>query len=86
MAAAAGYLEPVDVEDAVYGVAFDPTGRRYRIGVEAGKVVFSPDERPPDPEALKTLVIEFLRSIGTFTVVTDDLASLLKQCEPFVSA
>lgn len=57
------FVEPVDVENQEY-IGFDAMGRPLRLDVTLGEVAISPSAEPPDPGALRELLIRCLTAAG----------------------
>jgi len=77
-------MEPIDVEDGVYTGGFDTEGYRLEITSDGGATKITKNEnRPPDIDALKMLIGQFLKANGR-PVPSDDLQELLAVCENYM--
>jgi hypothetical protein len=86
MQAAERYLEPVDVQNGIYPIAYGPAGEIYRIGVRDGRVAVTLDSaQHARPDELKRLITHFL-SAAEVPAPTGDLAALVKACACHLSA
>jgi hypothetical protein len=62
--AAERFIEPVDVENGVYPIAYGPSGEPYRIGFHGNRVVIEPADEPNRPDDLRVLLLIYLQSTG----------------------
>ena len=85
--AAETYLEAVDVRDGVYTAAYGPDGQPHRIDTQGNRVVITPeDDKVPEPEALKALLLSYLSKTGDEAGERESLGDLLTRCARAVSA
>jgi len=84
--AAERYLEWIDVEDGVYHDLYDDTGQPYRIRAVGQRVIIEPDlDRAPEPEKLRAFLLRVCRGIDIPAEASDDLATLLERCRPYIN-
>jgi hypothetical protein len=63
-AAAATWIEPIDVENGVYPAAYGPDGEHYQLGTQRNRVVIERTGEPNKPEDLRVLLVRYLESTG----------------------
>ncbi len=61
--AAEAWLEPYDVEDGVYPIAYGPNGEPFRIGSRNGRVLIERTGASNKPDELKILLVRYLEAI-----------------------
>ncbi|MCC6982051.1 MAG: glycosyltransferase [Bauldia sp.] len=75
-------LEPIDVQDGVYGRAFGPNGEPYAISTDGTRVHIETTGAPPQPEALKALLLHYFDARGETPDPSLELPALLQRCSP----
>ena len=84
VAAAASYMEPIDVLNGVYTAAFGPRGERYLITTDGYITTIVLDNTvPPDPDGLKEVLLRFLASVHVAANQEETLEDLLAKCARF---
>ncbi|HEX8584313.1 MAG TPA: hypothetical protein VF680_07880 [Allosphingosinicella sp.] len=85
ISSAEGYLEAVDVENGVYPIAYDPTGKIYRLTTNGDHVVVEADsDLPADPDALQKVLFKLMTSRGFTFAAFPTLEDLIVLAEQFV--
>ena len=74
-------LEAIDVKNGVYSAAFGPKGEPYAISTDGKRVFIRKAGEPPQPEALKALILRFLYT-DEDPSYESSLTSLLERCPP----
>lgn len=77
---AESFIEAVDVEAGVYLVAFGPAGEPHTIRSEDGLVRISETGEAQQPNALKAVLLSYLKSVGEVPAAELDLSELLQLC------
>ena len=83
--AAEAWIEPTDVADGVYRAAYGPSGERYEVRTDNGRVVIAPADAHTAPEELRALLHRYFEASGTAVAQTDELDDLLSRCRPTYS-
>jgi hypothetical protein len=76
--AAERYIEPIDVENGAYPIAYGPSGEPYRIGFHGNRVVIEPADGPNRPDDLRVLLLRYPQRTGQ-SFKEDALTSELAQ-------
>lgn len=76
------WMEPVDVQDAVYRAAFGPLGEVYKIETDGKTVTIRQTMDEPRPDALKAVLIRYFSAIGEAPKDDVSLSALLDRCSP----
>jgi hypothetical protein len=86
VAVAESYIEAIDVDNGVYPAAYGVTGELYRISVDHGRVLIRrAEESAPRPDELRRVLLRFLQSVDASTPSDDDLAALIRRCDPYLA-
>lgn len=75
-------MEPIDVEDGIYGAAFGPNGEPHTISTDGTCVHIEETGDAPQPEALKAVLLRYFNAIGETPSPDIELSVLLQRCSP----
>jgi hypothetical protein len=81
---AQGYLEAIDVVNGVYPVAYGREGQPYNISADGNRVLVERAEGPADPDALRALLVGYLkahRQTASRTAPLSELAATVWKLE-----